>query len=133
VQDVLLTLHAMRHAYDPRRPFQPWLAGIARHRIADRARRRARLRAREQPIEPAHETFIPAGANEITDMCDAPAMLRAVASLPAGQRRAIELMKLREMSLQEASAVSGMSVAALKVATHRGLARLRTLLAGAAG
>src|SRR5690242_9918903 len=25
VQDVLLTVHAVRHAYDPGRPFGPWL------------------------------------------------------------------------------------------------------------
>jgi len=36
--------------------------------------------------------------------------------------------KLQEKSLKEASAVSGMSVGALKVATHRGIAALRTLL-----
>ena len=40
VQDTLLTIHAIRHVYDPRRPFGPWLAAIARRRIADRLRRR---------------------------------------------------------------------------------------------
>jgi RNA polymerase sigma-70 factor (ECF subfamily) len=35
------------------------------------------------------------------------------------------MLKLEEMSLKEAAAASGMSVAALKVATHRGLKSLR--------
>ena len=50
--------------------------------------------------------------------------------LPNPQRRAIELLKLQEMSLKEASAVSGMSIASLKVATHRALKGLRRILAG---
>jgi RNA polymerase sigma-70 factor (ECF subfamily) len=37
------------------------------------------------------------------------------------------MVKLEEMSLKEAAATSGMSVAALKVATHRGLKNLRKI------
>ncbi len=33
VQDVLLTVHMVRHAYDPSRPFGPWLLAIANRRI----------------------------------------------------------------------------------------------------
>ncbi|WP_425342258.1 sigma factor, partial [Klebsiella pneumoniae] len=32
VQDVLISLHVARAAYDPERPFLPWLLGIARIR-----------------------------------------------------------------------------------------------------
>ncbi len=35
VQDVLLSLHAVRATYDPRRPFLPWLFGIVQNRVAD--------------------------------------------------------------------------------------------------
>jgi RNA polymerase sigma-70 factor (ECF subfamily) len=59
---------------------------------------------------------------------DAQALSQAVAELPSGQRRAIELLKLREMSLKEAAAASGMSVGALKVAVHRGMSTLRKVL-----
>src|ERR671919_2815924 len=45
VQDILLTLHAVRHTYDPRRPFGPWLLAIARRRIADRLRHHGRIEA----------------------------------------------------------------------------------------
>src|SRR5882724_11723894 len=40
VQDVLMTLHSIRHTYDPDRPFGPWLTAVARHRLLDRLRRR---------------------------------------------------------------------------------------------
>jgi len=39
VQDVLLTVHAVRHTYDSGRPFGPWLVAIANRRIIDRLRR----------------------------------------------------------------------------------------------
>jgi RNA polymerase sigma-70 factor (ECF subfamily) len=51
-----------------------------------------------------------------------------VSALPDGQRQAIELLKLEELSLKEAAEVSGTSVGALKVATHRAMAALRLKL-----
>jgi RNA polymerase sigma-70 factor (ECF subfamily) len=64
----------------------------------------------------------------LEDYGDPDALRTAVNALPAGQREAIEMLKLREMSLREASAASGMSIGALKVATHRAMAALRKLL-----
>ena len=130
VQDVLLTLHAVRHTYDPARPFGPWLVAIANRRIVDALRRRGRSEARETSLEPEHETFATVEANLSEAASEARALQRAVESLPPGQREAIRLLKLKEMSLKEAAAASGMSVAALKVATHRALKNLRKLLGG---
>ena len=56
------------------------------------------------------------------------ALHQAIQTLPSGQRQAIELLKLREMSLKEAAAASGTTVGALKVATHRAMVALRRLL-----
>lgn len=131
VQDILLTLHETRALFDPARPFKPWLAGIARHRIGDRIRRLQRSRGREVAIGPEHETFAADATNEDGARLDSAALRAALASLPEGQRVALQMLKLQEMSLREAEAASGMSVAALKVATHRGLKRLRALLGGA--
>ena len=55
-------------------------------------------------------------------------MRAAIEALPFAQRQAIEMLKLGEMSLKEAAAASGMSIAALKVATHRALGTLRKML-----
>jgi len=40
VQDVLLTVHRVRHTYDPSRPFKPWLSAIANRRSVELLRRR---------------------------------------------------------------------------------------------
>ena len=128
VQDALLTLHAVRHTYDPARPFAPWLTAIARHRLIDRRRRRGRRAARETALAPAHET-LPAEETNVHERESEVRRLRgAIAALPAGQRRAVELLRLRELSLKEAAAASGQSPTALKVALHRAIRRLRGLL-----
>ncbi len=129
VQDVLLTVHAVRHTYDPARPFGPWLVAIANRRIIDRLRRQWRTRSRETALKAEHETFPAPQANIPEEMSDRRALQEAVESLPAGQRQAILLVKFKEMSLKEAAAASGMSVASLKVATHRALKNLRKMLA----
>jgi len=128
VQDVLLTVHAIRHTYDPARPFGPWLVAIANRRIVDRLRRQGRCQARETPLEAEHETFAAPETNLQEAESDSRVLREAIDRLPPGQRAAIRLVKLREMSLKEAAAVSGTSIASLKVATHRALKNLRKLL-----
>ena len=53
---------------------------------------------------------------------------QAIDKLPPGQRKAIMLLKIKEMTLKEATAFSGMSIPSLKVATHRAMKNLRKLL-----
>jgi len=131
VQDVLISLHSVRHTYDPDRPFAPWLASITRHRVIDAQRRRSRIDKNETAVPEIPETFSGDQANwDVEGRGDPKLLKRAIEDLPAGQRQAVELLKLKEMSLKEASVASGMSIAALKVAMHRGLKALRLRLAG---
>src|SRR5262249_33658118 len=89
VQDVLLTVHAVRHTYDPLRPFGPWLVAIANRRIVDGLRRRGRAGSRETPLEPDHETLAAPETNCKEAACDARALREALQRLPPGQREAI--------------------------------------------
>lgn len=130
VQDVLLSVHVARASYDATRPFLPWLLAIVRNRLADGARRYARHTAREERVENLDVTFAELATNSsLESLGDVHALRHAVQALPQGQRDAIELLKLRELSLKEAAAVTGMTVGALKVATHRAIAALRRMLA----
>ncbi len=126
VQEVLLTLHRVRHTYDPGRPFTPWLAAICDRRSIDALRKRVRMGAHETRDERAYETFADPAANKDLEAGDAAQALAAmVGALPPAQREALELVKIKEMSLLEASAVSGQSVGALKVSVHRAIKALR--------
>ena len=134
VQDVLLSLHSARATYDPTRPFLPWLLAIVRNRVADGARRYGRRVANEIACDTPPETSAGVDANISPETYrDREELAQAMATLPPGQRRAIELTKLQEMSLQEAATVSGTSVGALKVAVHRGIGALRKALGANGG
>ena len=129
VQDVLLSVHAVLATYDPSRPFMPWLMAIVRNRLVDAARRYGRQQAHEMQVDDLHVTFGEIATNTTAEgLGDLEALEQAIRALPAGQRQAIELLKLQEMSLKEASAATGTSVPALKVATHRAIMSLRRIL-----
>jgi RNA polymerase sigma factor (sigma-70 family) len=129
VQDILLSLHAVRASYDPQRPFMPWLMAITRNRLVDGVRRYSRRAAHEVQLDNLAVTFAEEGANIDSDRYRDPEALRqAIEDLSPAQRAAIEMVKLREMSLKEAAAVSGTSIGALKVSVHRAIAALRKTL-----
>src|SRR5215813_14840241 len=127
VQDVLLTIHSIRQTYDPTRPFAPWLVAIANRRFIDRLRRQGRTRNREIPLTAEHETFCEPAAN-LDERPDGRELEGMVNNLPPAQQSAVRLLKLKELSLKEAAAVSGMSITSLKVNAHRALKSLRKML-----
>lgn len=129
VQEALLSIHRVRHTYDPNRPFKPWLAAIAERRCVDLLRRRGRTAQYETLDETAYETFADPHANKEVEAYAAKDGLReAIAELSPQQREAVNLLKLRELTLSEASEASGKSVAALKVNMHRAIKSLRARL-----
>jgi RNA polymerase sigma-70 factor (ECF subfamily) len=131
VQEILLSLHSVRDTYDPERPFMPWLMAITQHRLADAARRYHRQAARQNEFEELFVTFAGDAPNMEAESYGNPEGLkRAIECLPPRQRTAIQLLKLREMSLKEAAEASGSSIDALKVSVHRGMATLRQTLRG---
>jgi RNA polymerase sigma factor (sigma-70 family) len=130
VQDILLSVHAVRATYDPQRPFMPWLVAISRNRLADGARRYARSAAHEIHVENMAVTFADNPANNTRDNYgDLEGLKEAIATLPPMQRDAIRMLKLGEMSLKEAAVARNMTIGALKVATHRAMTALRKMLA----
>jgi RNA polymerase sigma-70 factor (ECF subfamily) len=104
---------------------------ITQHRLADAARRYHRQAARQNEFEELFVTFAGDAPNMEAESYGNPEGLkRAIECLPPRQRTAIQLLKLREMSLKEAAEASGSSIDALKVSVHRGMATLRQTLRG---
>jgi RNA polymerase sigma-70 factor (ECF subfamily) len=133
VQEILIALHAVRHTYDPARPFRPWLATLASRRIIDALRRRGRRHAQEVEVGDEIAALVSGDDNPATlaaRVVDIREVRAAVAELPRRQREAVELLRLQEMSLEEASRASGQTTGSLKVALHRAMRSLRGLLEG---
>jgi RNA polymerase sigma-70 factor (ECF subfamily) len=77
------------------------------------------------------ETFSGDDSKSFEEVSDDQAVVQAaLMSLPAGQRQAIELMKLQGLSLHEASVQTGKSIASLKVTVHRAMKAMRQALKG---
>jgi RNA polymerase sigma-70 factor (ECF subfamily) len=126
VQDVLLTVHRVRHTYDPDRPFLPWLSAIVAARAIDALRARGRRQSWEVIDEEAvfahADAAIPGadGALAVHQQLD-----ELLSRLPDRQRRMVELVHLCEMSLAEAAAASRTTLSAVKSVLHRAFATLR--------
>lgn len=122
IQDVLLTVHRVRHTYDPGAPFLPWLMAIAHARTVDALRKRGRHWQRE--VESEDGSLLIASS----EPSQAPEELSALLNqLPDRQRQVIEHVHLREMSLAETATRNNLTVSAVKSLLHRALNNLRRL------
>jgi RNA polymerase sigma factor (sigma-70 family) len=128
VQEILLAVHNARHTYRPDEPLTAWLHAIARYKLMDFFRSRARREALHDPIDDH--------ADLLADTDDEPAQARhdigkLLEHLPDKQRLPIVHMKLEGLSVTETARITGLSESAVKVGVHRGLKALAARLRGA--
>jgi RNA polymerase sigma factor (sigma-70 family) len=132
VQETLMTVHRVRHTYDPTRSYDAWLTAIASRRAIDALRSHGRRGRRELQDEFAVDNHPDSDdASAATESEQRARRLHdAIESLPPGQREAIEQLGLRERSLGEVAGLTGRRTGALKVNLHRALKALRERLHG---
>ena len=133
IQEVLLTVHRARQTYDPTRSFSAWLCAIAQRRAIDALRKRGRQDRREVFAPLDYENHVDPQADQPDQSApdlQGRSVRDAVARLPDGQREAIEILALRQLSLDEASVLTGKTKGALKVNMHRALKTLRARFGG---
>lgn len=121
VQETLIAVHNQRHTYDPAVPVTAWLHAIARYKLVDLLRRRARQDLLHDPLDDQSELLV-AGDTEASDARRDVAKL--LAALPDRQRLPIVHVKLEGLSVAEAARLTGMSESAIKVGVHRGMKAL---------
>ncbi|HEX5148290.1 MAG TPA: RNA polymerase sigma factor [Candidatus Limnocylindrales bacterium] len=105
----------------------PWLFGIARHVLASSVRRHALERTARDRLELAFEPMAAAPGDTWLDGLDTD-LSAALAALPDGQRRAIELRILADHAYEEVGRRLDISPEAARVRVHRGLRALRQRL-----
>ena len=124
LQETLIALHTRRHTYDRSQLLTPWVYAIARYRLVDYLRR-TKASVKDAPVEEATQLFADDDATAVDSRLD---LNKLMAKLAPKTRRAIEMVKLDGLSVQEAAARSGMSESAVKVSVHRGLRALSLLV-----
>lgn len=122
-QETLLSVHRKLASYDPDRPFYAWLAAIARYRFVDHLRIVYR-----HSVQTALDENLPAAADEEAAITARASLERLFEALPSAQQAAIELVKLKGLSISEASSATGQSESLVKVNIHRGMKRLSALI-----
>ena len=117
VQDTLLTIHAKRQTFDPTYPFGAWISAVARHRWIDYMRKNLKYVQCE-----LDESMICEASNaDITARHDVEKLLKTI---PSAQAEVIDMIKIRDFSVEEAAIKTGRSVSSIKVMVHRGLKKL---------
>lgn len=118
VQETLMALHAQRHTYRTTEPLTAWVHAVARYKLVDLWRLRARHEALNDPLDDDLAVFASADSDAHETRRDLSQLLDG---LPDHQRLPILRTKIDGLSVREAAQVTGMSESAIKVGVHRGL------------
>jgi RNA polymerase sigma-70 factor (ECF subfamily) len=129
VQEVLLAVHNARVTYRAEQPVTAWVQAIARYKLVDYFRSRARHDALNDPIDTMEDLF----EAESREAADASRDLgKLLETLPDKQRLPIVHVKLEGHSVADTAQMTGLSESAVKIGIHRGLkvlaAKLRVSL-----
>lgn len=128
VQDVFLHLWRNCAQYDLRRPFVPWLLTLARNRALDHLRLKGeRQRRREEQTEEFPQIAVAAPEYEkaLDEQRRAERVRALIGSLPAPQKKAIELAYFEGLSHSEIAASLQEPLGTVKSWIRNGLIRLK--------
>ncbi|MBO0831588.1 MAG: RNA polymerase sigma factor ShbA [Actinobacteria bacterium] len=124
----IAVLYALPRYRDMGRPFASFVFGIASHKVADAMRAAARQAIPTEDI-PDGPADVPGPEDQVVASLEAERVRELLAQLPRQQRKLLVLRVLAGMSAEETGEALGMSAGAVRVAQHRALARLRTMVA----
>jgi RNA polymerase sigma-70 factor (ECF subfamily) len=127
VQETLLAVHNQRHTYDPGLPLTAWVHAIAKYKLVDFLRRRARGDALNDPLDDELEVFAASDSDAAEARRD---LAKLLAELPDRHRLPIVHVKIEGLSVAETAQRTGMSESAVKIGVHRGLKALAAKIRG---
>jgi RNA polymerase sigma-70 factor (ECF subfamily) len=125
LQESFLQVHRSRHTYDPDKPVQPWVFAVARHVFLMHARATRRRLAQIGPLPDNVEVPVPP---EVEGLADRIRLRAALDQIRPERREALLLHHVWGFSFGEIAAVLGITEAAAKLRSSRGMADLRGVL-----
>jgi RNA polymerase sigma-70 factor, ECF subfamily len=130
VQQTMLQIHRARGRFLPGAEVMPWAFAIARRLVIDQHRRGGRELLADDDQDVAQLLVaLDAAADDVAIAKETAGRIAAeLEKLPDNQRVAFELIKQEGLSVAEAAAVLGTTVAAVKLRAHRAYEALRSAL-----
>jgi RNA polymerase sigma-70 factor (ECF subfamily) len=110
------------------RAFRAWLFAIARHRAIDYGRSQARRPTVHLAASGAEEPLAPDAADVAIERISARTVLALISTLPPDQAEIIMLRVVAGLDAIAVARIVGKSPGAVRVAAHRGLRRLATMV-----
>lgn len=129
IQEILLAVHNARHTYRADEPLTAWVHAIARYKLMDFFRARARHESVNDPLDDHADLFATSDEEPSEARHDIDKLL---AHLPEKQRLAILHVKLQGLTVTETAQLTGLSESAVKIGVHRGLKALAARIRGVA-
>lgn len=123
-QETFLRVLRAIHTYQTGRRFKPWLYAIALNLWRDACRRSTAQRT--DAVDDDMLAALP--GNEVVKAGEEEALVRAVRSLPPGQREAVILRYCQDLSLAEIAEALGVPTGTIKSRLSLGLKRLKAFL-----
>jgi RNA polymerase sigma-70 factor (ECF subfamily) len=105
-------------------PFEAWLYTIARRRIVDQIR----VRARHDHAALSSEDIQTSFDGHETSVVDAMLLRALIARLPDSERDVVELRFMEDLDVEQTALRLGKQPGAVRVAQHRALTKLRTMM-----
>lgn len=132
VQDALMRAYRSLDGFDGRHP-RAWLLTILRNTQINRTRRRRPQPMEDGQLERAADRAGPAGdpPEEVVEQGFDAAVENALAALPTGFRRAVELVDVGGLTYAEAGRALGIAAGTVMSRVHRARTRMRKQLAQA--
>ena len=106
-------------------PFEAWLYTIARRRIVDQVRTRARHDHAELSSD---DLAMPSSTGHEASVVDTMLLRAVIARLPDGERDVVELRFMEDLDVEQTALRLGKQPGAVRVAQHRALMKLRTMM-----
>lgn len=125
LQQAFLDVWRSRERYDPDRPLEPWLLGVARKRAIDHLRRLGRTAA---VADGERSDEVPTPDAFADQFADAVTVRAALAGLTGDQREVLVLAYFGGLSQSQIAQRLGVPLGTVKARAHRGLRALAAAL-----
>lgn len=125
LQETFLKVHRSRHQYSVQYPFLPWLFAITRNALVDFVRLNESKILRNSVLE----IDIP-GKVESAEVLPAHDLSLALQTLPANQRRAIELRYLNDWTFEQIAEDMKTTPVNVRQVISRGIKKIRSGIGG---